>query len=302
LCNENIDVAKIIQKIDLQYFINIKMLKKQDILVALSAVTIMSCVWAANKKNDAGKIESEVAVEKPKELTPLQKMQQTVTDTVSIAYLMGKFVPAKHPDFAKIDLKYTDKKDAYLRKETYEAFLKMAEAAAKEKIQLKILSATRNFDRQKKIWEDKWSGLVTVEDGTKVSRVADTTQRALKILLFSSMPGSSRHHWGTDLDLNYLSDDYFTNGQGKKIYKWLSENASTYGFCQPYSDKSGGRTGYNEEKWHWSYMPLSAAFTNAAKARLKDEMIVGGFKGSGTAPKIEIVKKYVLGINQDCLK
>ena len=282
------------------------MLKKQDILLTLGIVTIMGCVWASSNQEK----KEEKAIEKVETPAPSPKvsaaelqfmaMQNTIKDTVSVAYLMGKFNPAKHPDFVQIAAKYSDKKEAYLRKETYEAFVKMAEAAAKDKIQLKILSATRNFDRQKKIWEDKWNGLVTVEDGTKVSKIADPTKRALKILLFSSMPGSSRHHWGTDLDLNYLSDDYFSNGQGKKIYKWLSENAATYGFCQPYSSKENGRTGYNEEKWHWSYMPLSSAFMVAAKEKMTDEMIVGGFKGSETAPTINIVKNYVLGINPIC--
>ena len=280
------------------------MLKKQDILLTLGIVTIMGCVWASSNKNENDKkemVSEEVATPKIS-AAELQRMgeQNTIKDTVSVAYLMGKFIPANHPDFVCIAAKYSDKKEAYLRKETYEAFVKMAEAAEKDHVQLKILSATRNFDRQKKIWEDKWSGLVTVEDGTKVSKIADPTKRALKILLYSSMPGSSRHHWGTDLDLNYLSDDYFTNGQGKKIYKWLTENAATYGFCQPYSSKTDGRTGYNEEKWHWSYMPLSSAFTGAAKEKMTDEMIVGGFKGSETAPSINVVKNYILGINPSC--
>jgi zinc D-Ala-D-Ala carboxypeptidase len=272
------------------------MLKKQDVFVTLSIVSIMGCVWAANKKDSTSRNGEK------EEVVAEQKVISIQEDTTSVTYLMGKFDPSKHPDFVKIAPKYSDKKEAFLRKETYEAFLKMAEAAEKDKIQLKILSATRNFDRQKKIWEDKWRGLVKVEDGTNVAKaIKDPTKRALKILNYSSMPGSSRHHWGTDLDLNYLSDDYFVNGQGKKIYAWLVANAATYGFCQPYSDKSSGRTGYNEEKWHWSYMPLSAPFTAAAKAKLKNEMIVGGFEGSETAPDIDIVKKYVLGINTGCL-
>jgi zinc D-Ala-D-Ala carboxypeptidase len=279
------------------------MLKKQDLLLTLAVVTLMGCVWASNNSEKQSENKGEQKHTTPKvsaaELEYMS-MQNTIKDTVSVAYLMGKFNPAKHQDFVQIAAKYSDKKEAYLRKETYEAFLKMVKAAEKHDVQLKILSATRNFDRQKKIWEDKWTGLINVEDGTKVTKIADPTKRALKILLFSSMPGSSRHHWGTDLDLNYLSDDYFSNGQGKKIYKWLTENASTYGFCQPYSSKENGRTGYNEEKWHWSYMPLSSAFTIAAKEKMTDEMIVGGFKGSETAVSIGIVKNYVLGINTVC--
>ena len=36
---------------------------------------------------------------------------------------------------------------------------------------------------------------------------------------------------------------------------WLVQNGASYGFCQPYT--AGRCAGYNEEKWHWSYMPLS---------------------------------------------
>jgi LAS superfamily LD-carboxypeptidase LdcB len=281
------------------------MLKKQDIFLTLMVMSLLGCVWASNNSSE-DKIkgtESAPKTAKEKEKTAQQLKEESIRDTTSVAYLMGKFDPVKHPDFVKIAAQYTDKKEAFLRKETYEAFLKMAEAAAKDKVQLKILSATRNFDRQKKIWEDKWSGLLKVEDGTNVAKsIKDPKKRALKILNYSAMPGSSRHHWGTDLDFNYLSDDYFTHGQGKKIYAWLQENAATYGFCQPYSDKKDGRTGYNEEKWHWSYMPLSAGFTAAAKAKMTSEMVVGGFKGSETAPDIDIVKNYVLGINPNCFE
>ncbi|MBK8672515.1 MAG: D-alanyl-D-alanine carboxypeptidase family protein [Bacteroidetes bacterium] len=30
------------------------------------------------------------------------------------------------------------------------------------------------------------------------------------------MPGSSRHHWGTEVDINALSNAYFSTGEGKK--------------------------------------------------------------------------------------
>jgi zinc D-Ala-D-Ala carboxypeptidase len=52
---------------------------------------------------------------------------------------------------------------------------------------------------------------------------------------YSSMPGTSRHHWGTDVDLYALDDIYFTYGDGKIVYDWLLANAANYGFCQPYT-------------------------------------------------------------------
>lgn len=210
------------------------------------------------------------------------------SQTVTADYLMGKFDPSKHSDFILIDKKYTLKPDLYLRKETYEAFKKMAVAAEKEGVIFSILSATRNFDYQKNIWESKWAALKD-----KTAEV-----RAKKILQYSAMPGASRHHWGTDIDLNNLSNPFFEKNGGKKIYDWLVAHGHEYGFYQPYT--AGRKTGYKEEKWHWTYLPLSKDFTAIASKYLKNDMIKG-FKGSDAAAKLDILKNYVLGINKDCL-
>ncbi len=219
----------------------------------------------------------------------------------SIDYLTGKFDPATHPDFVKVENKYADREGLYLRKDTYEAFKKMYASAKTDGVQLVIRSATRNFDYQKGIWEAKWSGKRKVEDKNLATSIKDPTERALKILEYSSMPGTSRHHWGTDMDLNAFANSFFEKGEGLKIYEWLSQHASEYGFCQPYSPKGTERPyGYNEEKWHWSYLPIAKQLTDQAKAQLKNEMI-SGFRGAETVTSINVVEKYVLGINQECL-
>ena len=237
--------------------------------------------------------------------------EPTSTDTVAVTpapdtlaipldleYIMGRFDPSKHPDFVIISTKYADKEGMYLRKDTYKAFLDMYEHALKDGIKLQIRSATRNFYAQKSIWEAKWSGARTIEGGENLSvTTPDPKERALKILRYSSMPGSSRHHWGTDIDLNNLENDWFNEGEGLKMYNWLKAHASAYGFCQPYS--AGRPHGYFEERWHWSYTPVAAKLTAYAKAHLKNEMI-DGFLGSESATMIDIVKHYVLGINQEC--
>jgi LAS superfamily LD-carboxypeptidase LdcB len=177
----------------------------------------------------------------------------------------------------------------------------MYKAAKKEGITLKIISATRPFLHQKRIWEAKWSGVRKVEGKNLSETIKNPVERALKILEFSSMPGTSRHHWGTDIDINTLTNEYFEKGQGLSEYNWLVANAASFGFCQPYSPKGADRKeGYNEEKWHWSYLPLAKKLTDQYKLRLKDKMI-NGFKGAETATEIGVIKKYVLGINQDCL-
>ena len=114
------------------------------------------------------------------------------------------------------------------------------------------------------------------------------------------MPGTSRHHWGTDIDLNNLENSWFEKGEGKKIYEWLTANAGSYGYCQPYSPKGGARPhGYNEEKWHWTYLPVSVDLLKAYQQELSNGSI-SGFKGSEVAGNIDVVKKYVVGVAQEC--
>ncbi len=220
----------------------------------------------------------------------------TVGQQVDKTYLLGKFDPTTHPQFSKIADRHAQgsAKGAYVRKETYEAFIKMSEAAKKEGVELIIISATRNFDSQKRIWENKWEGRTMVE-GKNLTTVKDPKERARLILLYSSMPATSRHHWGTDMDLNSLENSYFESGEGLKIYQWLTTHAHEYGFCQPYTSKTGGRTGYEEEKWHWSYFPLSGDFLEAYKKQVRYSDIKG-FAGSEVAKTMEVIKRYVEGV------
>lgn len=217
------------------------------------------------------------------------------------SYLMGRFNPKKKVGFVKIPKKYANRSGMYLRKEALDAFITMYNAAKKDGVNLKILSATRNFSDQKRIWERKWLGKRRLSDGTNVAKdISDPKQKALKILEYSSMPSTSRHHWGTDIDLNSFNNKWFGHGKGLVLFQWLNANAAKYGFHRPYTAKNADRpTGYNEEKWHWSYTPLSVPMTRDAKRVLRDQNITG-FLGSETAVQIAVVKNYILGVDASC--
>jgi LAS superfamily LD-carboxypeptidase LdcB len=210
-------------------------------------------------------------------------------------YLMGKFNPAQRNDFVLIPKQnITDKQNQnkmYLRKETLNAFLKMTEAADEDGINLKITSATRNFYDQKNIWDNKWSELTLL----------NKFERFKKILEYSAVPSTSRHHWGTEIDINNTDPSYFNTQLGKTEYTWLTKNASRFGFCQPYNKKGTERkSGYNEEKWHWSYFPLSKTFTEEYKNLIKNEDIKG-FSGDEYVPELNLINDYVLSVNTECL-
>lgn len=205
-------------------------------------------------------------------------------------YLLGKFDPKTNPNFVSVGKPYSDRPGMLLRKEALEAFKKMFAAAKKQGVSLTIISSTRTFAQQKVIWEGKWARFAKEAPAPK--------DRALKILEYSSMPGSSRHHWGTDMDLNDLNNAAFEpGGKHEKVYTWLVAHAHEYGFGQPYT--AGRPTGYHEEKWHWSYLPLSRDFLAAYRQRLSEKDITG-FQGAETAAEIGIVKNYVLGIDVAC--
>jgi D-alanyl-D-alanine carboxypeptidase len=218
-------------------------------------------------------------------------------------YLSGRFTAKERDDIIAVPKALTDGDGTYyLHAEALAAFTDMYAAAKKDGVNLKIVSAFRNFNRQKSIWEAKWNGQRLLEGKEKANEVyPDPAQRALAILRYSSMPGSSRHHWGTDLDLNRLNNEYFASGEGKKTYDWLKANASTYNFCQPYTALGDKRPhGYQEEKWHWSYLPIARQLTDFAREHLTYDLI-RGFDGAAAAKDIKVVERYVLGINKDCL-
>lgn len=222
-------------------------------------------------------------------------------EAFSINYLMGKFDPASHPDFMVIPVKYRDDEIRYIRKDVMTAFIAMYDAAAKDGINFKIRSATRNFENQKRIWENKWTGKTILEDNVNAALdISSDVLRAKKILEYSSMPGTSRHHWGTDIDINSFDNDWFAKGEGGKLYQWMLAHAHEYGFCQPYSAMNSDRnTGYFEERWHWTYTPVSGALTRMAEQMLTDDMIAD-FQGATTAKDIGIVQNYILGISPAC--
>jgi len=260
---------------------------------------ILICVFScASEKKPAPNTTELVAVNKIN--TETIDISAAVKKEIPLDFIMGKFNPELEAEFIEVPAKYASRKGMYMQRGAYDAFVLMAEAARKEDVTLQVISAARNFYRQKSIWESKWNGQIKV-DGKDLSKsIPVAKNRALKILEFSSMPGTSRHHWGTDIDINNLNNSYFDKGRGQVEYAWLKAHAAEFGYCQPYSPIGKARPrGYFEEKWHWSYMPLSQPLTDAAEARLRNEMITG-FDGSETAVEIDVVRHFVLGINGAC--
>lgn len=216
------------------------------------------------------------------------------------SYLVGKFDPKEDSLFVQVPQAYSGKAETqYLRREAMTSFIGMAEAAKKEGISLLIVSATRTYSAQKAIWEAKWNG--TREEWRHVTtKYPGAKERALAILQYSSMPGTSRHHWGTDVDINSVDPAYFRGASGKQEYDWLVKHAESFGFCRPYTPKGKERpTGYSEEPWHWSYLPLARDFLRKYPTLITYSDLKG-FDGDQTAEPLQVIHTYVLGVHPSC--
>ena len=201
--------------------------------------------------------------------------------------LLGKINPASNSSFSLVPEEYCNKSGIYLRNEVLEAFLMLRQLAEDEGITLIIISGTRSFNNQKSIWDRKW--------GRTRYMGWQEIDKAIDILTYSSMPGTSRHHWGTEIDFNSLENSYFDAGDGLKVYEFLKRCGEELGFKQVYTSKKDGRTGYEEEKWHWSYMPTSSVMLEKYN-KLVSIQDLGGFNGSQVADSLQIIDNFVNGI------
>lgn len=241
-------------------------------------------------------IESHV-IETPTEMEPQSEMP---IESIALELLMGKVDPATNPLFVPVESRYASRSGMFMHRHAYEAFKQMHAAAAADGINLVIVSAMRTFNHQRRIWNDKWNGRQMLEGNINATSIANPLERAREILRFSAMPGTSRHHWGTDIDLNSVENSYFESGQGEMVYHWLQQNAARFGFCQPYTARGNNRMGgYEEEKWHWSYKPVSDINLKAFIHYVGYEQI-DGFNGWKTAREIGVIENYVMQINFEC--
>lgn len=145
-----------------------------------------------------------------------------------------------------------------IRKDAFDAFTKMKTAALKDNISIEVVSSYRNFDHQNRIWERKYKSFT--QEGLSPEKAIQ------KIIEYSTIPGTSRHHWGTDMDLidgnvarpkNVLSPGHFEgNGNFVKFKKWMDNHSKDFGFYLVYTN-TPGRKGFKYEPWHYSYKALS---------------------------------------------
>lgn len=221
------------------------------------------------------------------------------SSTLNLDHLIGQYDQTRDPNFVALDstILPVNKKGMFLQKEVTEkliaAYLDFKNTHPD--IPFIVVSATRNYQYQNGIWSNKWN--------KKKSTISNPQQIAKDILRYSSMPGTSRHHWGTDFDITSVEPDYFDqNPQGQILYQWMNENMAKYGFCQPY--KAGRKGGYSDEKWHWSYAPISKQYLTDYKTIMNNnpEKITRNltFVGHDKIKLIPLLIEYVFDVDVSC--
>lgn len=154
-------------------------------------------------------------------------------------------------------------------------FSELKELAGQAGFELAIASGYRDFGRQLSIWNDKVVGKrplydshgVLIEPGS-----LDGWPLVEAILRWSALPGGSRHHWGTDIDIYdraAVDKDYALqlsiaevaeSGPFGPLHNWLDRLLAAneaLGFYRPYAHDTGG---ISPERWHLSYAPLSSRY------------------------------------------
>ncbi len=224
-------------------------------------------------------------------------LKQTSLSILSLPFL-GAFT-SYIPEFSKNDLLGKSTPLLYgkgyrLQKEAHKAFFNMKKAAAKEGINLQVVSSYRSYAHQKRIWERKYKRFT--------KQGLSPIQAIEKIIQYSTIPGTSRHHWGTDLDIidgnqkrpksSLLQENFESKGVYYKQKIWMDKHAQSYGFYLVYTSELT-RKGFKYEPWHYTYAPLSIPMLKAYKnIDIHQELQQSNVLGSQYFSE-EFIKKYI---------
>ncbi|QLB13331.1 LAS superfamily LD-carboxypeptidase LdcB [Bisgaardia hudsonensis] len=162
----------------------------------------------------------------------------------------------------------------FLHKQALSAFQSLQKSAVRNGFNLQPASTFRDFQRQQLIWNEKFLGKRKVHDdqGKNIDLSQFSTWKKCQLILrWSALPGASRHHWGTEIDifdpdlipkeqsLQLEPWEYEKGGYFFELSEWLQENLNHFDFCLPFlslpeSIKIG------KEPWHISYLPIAQQF------------------------------------------
>jgi len=144
------------------------------------------------------------------------------------------------------------------------ALQSLESAALSAGFKLGVVSGYRDCARQAHIVSAKWQGTRPIYDDHNIPVLDEPSLARVKaILRFSALPGASRHHWGTDIDvvdqrvlekghqLDLTPSEYSSTGVFAEFSEWLTTSAQSHGFGFPYAVDRGF---VSPEPWHLSFI------------------------------------------------
>ena len=148
-------------------------------------------------------------------------------------------------------------RDTYTRSESLDfeasqAFQRMRDAARAEGISMMPISGFRNISDQKDLF-------------TRQTQRRGSEAEAAR---YSAPPGHSEHHTGYAIDITdeRRSDvDLKVAFEETDVYRWLSNNASRFGFQESFPNNN--LQGVSYEPWHWRFVESRNAQAVFAAAR-----------------------------------
>lgn len=194
-----------------------------------------------------------------------------------------------------------------------QAFLNLRVAASEQGIDLVPCSGFRSFDEQQLIWNAKFDGerpLYGDNGETLCHADLDEQELLASILRWSALPGASRHHWGTDLDVidraaipegydvRLMCDEYEEGGVFAKLGAWLDETLPRSEFFRPYTNDNGG---VQREPWHLSFAPIAVSALDVLTIdALRDAVEHSELKGREKVLEMlpSIFERYVLNVDE----
>ena len=204
-----------------------------------------------------------------------------------------------------------------VHRDVVDPFRALKEAAASSGFDVAILSGFRGFDRQLSIWNRKAAGELAVLDfNARPLDIASLTERELvfAILRWSALPGASRHHWGTDIDvydasarpesyeIELVPSEYEGEGMFAPFSEWLDAriaDGTSFGFFRPYDRDRGGIA---PERWHLSHGPLAAEFASTLTIELLRDTVMSAdmlLKDVVLSNLEEIMDRFVKNTNPE---
>jgi LAS superfamily LD-carboxypeptidase LdcB len=197
-----------------------------------------------------------------------------------------------------------------------EPFVRLREEARREGFDLRIDSGFRSFAQQLSIWNRKATGQRAVLGSDAVPLdIAQLSERELvfAILRWSALPGASRHHWGTDLDvydeaarpegyvMEQIPAEVDPGGMFGPLHDWLDRRIAArtaYGFFRPYDED---RTGVAPERWHLSCAPVAGPLLRQLTPELLRQTVRQAdlrLKDAVLQQLDTIYERFVLNINR----